>query len=575
LIRVEIMDDLPGEITRLAARMEALERRIEALEHPGEASTAVAIPHSIPIQTAQADETIPFALAGGAFSVLGTAMLGIAGAYLLRAVAESSSLPKIGIAAIAIAYAIFWLVWAARAPSGAWFAGTTYASTSALILAPMLWELTLRFNVLPAAATAGVLGAFVCVASALAWKRNLAPIVWVANATAAPLALALAIATHQLLPFAAALLVMVLLSEFAAIRNRGLGVGLLTAAAADVAVWALVFIYSGPPGARVEYPILGTAALLAPGIGLFLIYGLSVAAKTAMMRQKITTFEIIQTMVAFLLAAFSLLTIGARGGSTVFGIACLLLSAMDYAAAFAVFDQDSERRNFRIFTAWSAALFLAGCIFCLPPDWMGASLGAAAIAVAFLGARLKRPALELHGVIYLLAAAVVSGLLQYAFSALAGTLPGAPPVGVSLVSACVVLCYAAANSGKEKQWTTQFLTIVSATLAVCAATALAVECLMSVLAWSVSIGPHHMAFIRTLSTCVAALALAFGGAHWRRMELTRIGYAALALVAVKLVFEDLRQGHLGFIAASIFLFAVTLIALPRIARLGEKAQSLQ
>jgi len=55
------------------------------------------------------------------------------------------------------------------------------------------------------------------------------------------------------------------------------------------------------------------------------------------------------------------------------------------------------------------------------------------------------------------------------------------------------------------------------------------------------------------------------------MELTRIGYAALALVAAKLVFEDMRQGHLEFIAASIFLFAVTLIAVPRIARMGPRA----
>jgi hypothetical protein len=55
------------------------------------------------------------------------------------------------------------------------------------------------------------------------------------------------------------------------------------------------------------------------------------------------------------------------------------------------------------------------------------------------------------------------------------------------------------------------------------------------------------------------------------MELTRIGYATLALVAAKLVFEDLRQGHLEFVAASIFLFAVTLIAVPRIARMGQKA----
>jgi hypothetical protein len=572
---VEIMDDLPGEITRLAARLEALEKRIEALEHPGEASEAVAVPQLIPMQVAQIEEALPSPPAGGAFSVLGTALLGIAGAYLLRAVAESTSLPKLGVAAIAIAYAIFWLFWAARAPASDWFGSATYACTSALILAPMLWELTLRFNVLPAAATAGVLAAFVCAASALAWKRNLAPIVWVANATAAPLALALSIATHQLLPFAAALLGMVLLGELAAIRIRGLGVRLLAAAAADAAVWALIFIYSGSASTRPDYPLLGTAALLAPGFALFLICGAGVAVRTALLRLNISAFEIIQTMIAFLLAAFGLLTFEARGGTTVLGIACLVLSSAGYAAAFVIFDRSPERRNYRVFTAWSAALFLAGCILCLPPIWMVASLGAAAVAAAFLGARLKRPALELHGVVYLLAASVASGIFQYTFSALAGTLPGAPPIEVSLASACAVLCYAAVNAGLEIPWTKQVLAIISMTLAACAAAALAVVGLMSVLAWSLNPGSHQLAFIRTLTICAAALALAFGGAHWRRMELTRIGYAALVLVAVKLIFEDLRQGHLGFVAASIFLFAITLIAVPRIARMGEKAQSLQ
>jgi hypothetical protein len=51
-----------------------------------------------------------------------------------------------------------------------------------------------------------------------------------------------------------------------------------------------------------------------------------------------------------------------------------------------------------------------------------------------------------------------------------------------------------------------------------------------------------------------------------------MGYAMLALVAVKMVFEDLRLGHLEFIAASIFLFAVTLIAVHPIARMGQKTK---
>jgi len=569
---VEIMGDLPDGITRLAARLQALERRVEALEHPSQPSVAVATLEPMPSRAAQTGESLPSALAGGAFPVVGKALLGIAGAYLLRAVAESTSLPKLGVAAVAIAYAVFWLVWATRAAAGAWFASAIYACTSALILAPMLWELTLRFNVLPAAATAGVLGAFVCAASALAWKRNLASVVWVANVAAAPLALALSIATHTLVPFIAALLAMVLIGEYAAARGRGLGVRLLVAAAADVAVWALIFIYSSPQSTRADYPPQGMAALLAPGFALFLIYGVSVAVKTALLRQRATAFETVETMITFLLAASSLLSFEPRGGASALGVFCLLLSAAGYAAVFAVFDRIPERRNYRVFAAWSAALFLSGCVLCLPPLWMAASLDAAAVAAAFLGARLSRPALEFHGLVYLLAASIASGLLQYAFRALAGTLPGAPGMSVCLTSACAVFCYAAGKTGQPKRWAAQILPVVFATLAVGAGAAMVVRGLMGLLALSMNPAPHHLAFIRTLTLCAAALALAFSGAHWRRMELTWIGYATLGLVAVKLVFEDLRRGHLEFIAASIFLFAVTLIAVPRIARMGQKAQ---
>ena len=563
------MDDLPDALNRLAARLETLERRVEALEHPSAASSAVPTPAPIQLQATQDGETLGFILAGGAFQVVGKAMLGITGAYLLRAVAESTSLPKLGVAAIAIAYAIFWLVAASRAPAGAWFASTTYACTSALILAPMLWELTLRFIVFPAAVTAGVLGAFVCAASALAWKRDLTSVFWVANATAALVAVALSVATHELIPFIAVLLLMAVVSEWAAERERGVGVRFLVAAAADAAVWALIFIYASPQSTRADYAQLGTAALLAPGFILFALYGVSVAVKTALFDKKITAFETIQTMIAFLLAASGLLYFEPRNGRVVLGVACLILSAAGYASVFAFFNRRSEQRNSKVFAAWSAALFLSGCVLCLPPLWMAASLGLAAVVATVLGTRLNQPALGFHGLAYLLAAAIASGLLVYVLGALAGTLPGTPSMSVWLVTGCAILCFAAGKPCDGKRWTEQVLSLVFATLAIGATAALLVEGMMGLIALSVSPGPHHLAFIRTLTICAAALALAFSGAHWRRVELTRIGYATLALVAAKLVLEDLRHGHLEFIAASIFLFAVTLIAVPRIARMGH------
>jgi hypothetical protein len=474
------------------------------------------------------------------------------------------------VAAAAIAYALGWLVWASRVKSGDWLAGTTYACTSALILAPMLWELTLRFNVLPATVTAAVVCGFVLAASVLAWKRDFAPVLWVANFTAVVIALTLAIASHQMVPFIVVLLVMVLIGEYAAGREHESGVRVLVALAADAAIWALLYIYSGPDSARADYPALGPVTLVAPGLGLFLIVGLSLIYRTVLKRKTIWIFESIETMIAFLLAACCVVYFGPPASAMTLGIFCVVLSAAGYAGAFVFFDHAKERRNYLVFAGWSAALLLAGSLLCLPQGWQPVWLSAAAIAATYASTRLQRLALELHGLVFLLSAAWVSGLLNEVVDALAGMVPGAPGMSVGVVSAAAVLCYAAIRPCQEKSWARQVLSIVFAALAIVALASLTVQGLAWLAALKVIPGAHHVAFIRTFTVCVAAIALAYSGAHWRRMELTRIGYAALVLLAVKLVLEDLRLGHLAFIAGSIFLFAITLIMVPRVARMGQR-----
>jgi hypothetical protein len=563
------MDDLPDALDRFAARIETLERRVYVLEHPGEVSAKELVLEAKPAVAAQPGDAPGIAQAGGAFATVGKAMLGIAGAYLLRAIAESTSLPKLGVAAIAIAYAMLWLVWAARRPAGEWFASTTYACTSALILAPMLWELTLSFKVLPATASAAVLCVFVYTGTALAWRYNQPSVNWVATVSALVVALALSVATHELAAFLAALLTMAILYEYAALRNHWSSARVVVDLAADLELAALMFIYASPQSERGDYPLLGMAALLAPGLALFSICGASAAIKTVLLKQKISAFDTMQTMVAFLLGASSLFVFMPGSGAIILGIVCLALSAAGYAAVFVFFVRAPERRNERVFSTWSAALFLAGSVLCLAPVSMALWLGAAAIVAVVLGVHWNRLTLEFHGLAFLLAAAVASGLMDYDFRALAGTLPGAPAWSIWTITACAVICYVVEKPCVGEEWKPQALHFVSALVAIGGVAALLVEGLMWVTALRVNPGAHHLAFLRTLTICLAILALAFGGSHWRRIELTRIGYAALALVAVKLVFEDLRLGHLEFIAASIFLFAITLIAVPRIARLSQ------
>ena len=229
-----------------------------------------------------------------------------------------------------------------------------------------------------------------------------------------------------------------------------------------------------------------------------------------------------------------------------------------------------ESLNRRVFATWSAVLLLCGSWLCLAPQALAAWLAVAAIAATFVGVRRKQRALELHGMVYLSTAAAVSGLFTWCANTLALASPAAPTWIVCFVAACAVLCYAAEKHVTEEPWTMQWFHIAAAFLVTVAAAALLVSGTVRLIAFMVEPGVHHIALIRTLIACAAALALAFSGAHWNRKELTRIGYAILVLVAAKLLLEDMRHGHLAFITASIFIYAISLIAVPRLARLGQR-----
>lgn len=562
------MIDLPETndpiAARLDARLDALERRVALLEHPAlSPSVAITRPASPP-------DLPQFAIPSGALPVLGRAMLGIAGAYLLRALAESGSLPRLAVAAIAIVYAIFWLAAAARVRDHGWPASVTYACTSALILAPMLWELTLRFNLFPAEFTAVVLAAFAILASLLAARRP--AVVTVAHAATAAVALALAIAAHSLLPFLAVLLLLTALDEFTTLRSHPVRARLLVAIAADLGLWALIYIYMGDPATRMDYPALDVVALLLPGFAFFAIVAAATVLRTLEQHRPVTAFEILQTTVAFLLGAAALLVFGPPSASFLLGCICLALAVAGYAVVLLRISAAAGPRTERVYAFWSAALLLAGGWFCLPPQYFAALLAILAVAALLIAARRRQPALEFHAMLFLAAAAVASGLPAYAFRALAATPSGAPSWSIYLLAAAAARCYFAARPQTESSRTHRALRVVSALLLLASLVALAAGGLAALLALRWLPQAHHLAFIRTLTLCAAALALAYSGARWRRAELSRMGYVVLALVAVKLLIEDLRHGHLEFIAASIFLFAITLIVVPRMARTAPRAQ---
>lgn len=569
------MDDLLDALARLDARLEKLEGRVLALEGRSQLAASLPVQTTTPAEETVAAEELELPQSGGIFPVVGKAMLGIAGAYVLRAVAESGSFPKLAVVALALAYAGTWLVWAARVPGGVGFASTAYAVTAALILAPMLGELTLRFQVLPSSVTAGLLSAFAAAAFALAWKRNLAPVIWVAEVAAVLTALALLIISHDLVPYIAALLVVALVSEAAAARDRWLGLRFLVAPAADIAVLILLYIHSLPESSRSGYIAVSTPTLFTLPSLLFAIYGAGIAWRTLLLRRRLTVYEIAQVVAAFLLAALGWLWFAPGAGRVGLGIFCWLLSAACYTAAFVRFDRIEEQRNYHVYATWSVALVLAGSFLMLSPLLLAVFLSVASIVATLVGVRMARLTPEFHGLVYVAAAAFASGLLRYAGGALAGTFPTAPGWMVWMVAVSALVCYFIVPRFEDgrfegKGWNQRLLRLLSAVLAVSAVATFLVSCLVWLAAIGMTPGAAHVAVIRTLITCALALALAFSGSRWQRVELVWTAYGTLAFVSAKLLFEDLPHGHSGAIAISIFLYAVALILVPRVARKGRQ-----
>ncbi len=570
----QTIESVTPTVEQLSERLRDLERRVAALEgeheKPAAPETQLA---DIPIQRPRPPATWrgfpPAEVPGGTVPVLGKAVLGIAGAYLLRALAESGSIPKLPVLLVAIVYAALWMVWAVRTHDTSRFASVTYGITSALILSPLLWESTVRFQVLSPVITALVLVAFVVLAMALAWKHDLQVIPWVATLAAVITAWALIIATHELVPLTVALLAVALATEVAACLGHRLSLRAVPAIAADFAVWLSVYLLASSEGVPEGYHSASPSALVVLSLALLAIYGGSIGIRSFGMSQPITLFEIGQGMLAFVLAAFGGMRATHGSAAPAFGVLFLLLAAVCYWGALSRFAEETHARNRRVCATWAAALLLAGSFLVFPVSLQVPFLCLAAVAAVFGYTRTAKLSLGLHASFYLAAATAVSPLASYVASALAGKVPAAPDWGVWIVAVSAVLCYAIGSRASVDQGKRRLLWVVPAGIAGFATAALVVVAIVWLAASRAELTASRLSVIRTIVNCALALALGFLGSYWKRIELGWVAYAAVAFGTLKLLFEDLRFGNAASLVVSLLFYGLILILLPRLTRRGR------
>lgn len=561
------------ELEELTERVEGLERRVAALEQsphtPAPGLAARTLPASGHFASVEAAEVLPEKPHLGVLSIIGKAVVGIAGAYALRAIAESAILPAWIVLVAALLYAAAWLVRGAWPRTQPRLTRRFYAVTSALILSPLLWEATVRFQMLAPRVSAALLVAFALLGIVLAQRTSSHFTAWIAVLTAVVTAFVLMVATRALLPFTISLLAIALLTEFATARERWPGLRPIVSAGADFSVLIIVLILGSPARTPAGYQPVNGALIVSLAAALLSTYAVSIAIRSLAFRLKVSVVEGAQLVIAVLLMSWAALRVTNGEARIPLGVFFFAAGAGCYFAAFGVLARHRERPNFYFYGLCGLIFVAGGSFLTLTSLPLVAWLSFAALTATVFGVRLSCPALDVHGVAYLAAAAIASGLLNYANRALTGTYPGLPgalpllTIVTALVCTVLIARYPGERSGER------VLRLLPAVLTVYAVAALAVVALVRVFAATAPTRPE-LAVIRTVVTCVTVLLLAWIGARWTRRELVWIAYAAAILGSLKLLFEDLRFGTAQSLAASLLIYGAVLILIPRLVRAGKR-----
>lgn len=551
---------LEREIRELAGRVAALEQCVGLARAapPVEADAAVSAPPS----PSDASTDGPLAATAHIVPLLGRALLGIAGAYLLRALTEAGALPVNAGALLGTVYALAWLAWAARTPAERRLETALHSLTSAMVMAPLVWEATVRMGALTPWAAALVLAVFMGCGLALSWRKSLFIPATITTVTGCGTAAALLIATQNVVPFTVVFLVTAAMIEVSACLEHWLGERWLAASTADLSVLLATWLVTNPRGVPEGYAPIPHGALLGMVGALLGIYLCSTIVRTLLRRFRFTGFETAQCGAALAIAVNAALRLSERFPALApgIGIFALVCAAACYAVSFLLLERRGGGRNFNTYSTFAILLALAGTWVLLPMKVLPPVWAAIAVGCAWAGGKRHRATLEWHGAIYLVLALALSG-------AWVGALGETAQLGAGAFgAAAAVLCYVASGSAVGRNFEAARMAIAAA--AVWQTAGLLAGLLTT--AYHAIFGPAaahaYCAAGRTGVLAVGALVLAEAGSRRDRPEWTRLVIPLMAIGGYRLLMVDAHQGSKPALVISMLLYGGSLMALPKLMR---------
>jgi hypothetical protein len=558
------LDEIAERLRAVEAEMSRVSARLDALEHQasGHATGASdqareAQPESLPLlPVTRADLGSSLSLTGRTFIVLG-------GAFLLRALTESSRVPaRVGVV-LGLAYAVAWIVAADRAArhrNG--ISALFHGLTGVLVGLPLLWETSTTFGVLSATGCAAALGLFTTLTLVVSDRQRLRTLALVALTGALSIAVPLAVMTNGFVPFAVLLVVLVAITLVIAARRQWAWLAWPAAFIAD----SFLFVLTARAGS-VGPPTTASTALTLSLALLVVTIGYLVARAMGPPR-RLTLFEMAQTVVAVALGLGSSLWLGAAAGvpRSAVGAITLAVALLAYLTVVRVLaPRGRTARTTQFFATMGLVLVLAGMRALVPGAALPLILAAIALTAAWCSRRQDSATATLHGLAYAVGALVAAGWTSQLITSWVGVPTVWPSLDVPLLATFGVawMCLLLRPSSDSR--IVSFARMGYAVSAVLVTSAV----LLTLLGPLVAGSPADAGVLATLRTAVLTIG-AILVAACARIEAVRdfsaLVYPVLICGGFKLVAEDFGHSRPATLFIALALFGAALVIAPKLAK---------
>jgi hypothetical protein len=540
---------LEEKVTRLSERVDQLEERLAALP-----PLAPAWPEGEP--------QLPIPAAGAEMSrwvtLLGRSCVVLGGAFLIRALTDGGPLPSgVGVA-LGMVFAATWVFFSHRAGAkGATLSAGFHGVTAALIAYPLVLETTARLRAMSTGVAALTLVGFTALLLVVSWRDRLGWLAWIGVLSCLLTTLALLRTTPGRAEFIAVLLVLAATTFWFGDRPRWGGLRWLPAVVLDLVVLRAV-LTSTPPLLVYSFALAGLSLAL-------------VLSRTAALERPVGAFEVFQTLAGLGIGLAGALRASAEAEQGPGAVAVAVLAASLLAAFFAAWvvpRRGNRDLDFLFYASVSLGLLPLGVALLTTANVRGVLWATLALLTALLGRRRHPGTLWSFAALLAVGAAFSTGLIREVGQALAGGEPirvAMSPASVAVLG-LVVLTYLVTVPPLPSLAglpTGALVRPPAAVLLLLASAGLATLVLQACRPFTTDLA--RLATARTLVAVAVALLLALIRRRVACAELSWIGYLALALGGIELIFEGLPSGQPLLLLVSFVVYGAGLILVPRLA----------